>query len=452
MAVITEGRAAQRTAAKASFLYRPEVRQVIYQVVLVVLVVALFYMLISNTAANLRRQNIASGFGFIDRTSGFDISQHLIAYDNSMSYGRAFLVGLINTLLVAGLGIFFATILGFLIGIARLSSNWLIAKLAAVYVEIVRNIPLLLQLFFWYFAVLKSLPAPRQSMSLPGGVFLNVRGLQLPAPIPLPGFGAVWIALLVGVVLSAAVYFWARQRQMQTGAQFPVLWTSLALIVLMPLGVYLAAGAPLAFDYPELKGFNFQGGITVLPEFMALLLGLTFYTASFIAEIVRSGIAGVAKGQKEAANALGLSNGQTLAAIKPLPYNFRTGLNFIYFKFTPSGSSSIGNDCCLVILDQRCGVVGIVDPFDPQQPNRAVPPLPEDDEPRLAAPPPLPFAMSRPSATDTLSFGPEELYPVEVRSRAFFARLGGVGGVGGVGIEGGTGTTYTTQTVWHYIA
>ncbi|MGE3066632.1 MAG: amino acid ABC transporter permease [Hyphomicrobiaceae bacterium] len=315
MAVITEGRAAQRTAAKASFLYRPEVRQVIYQVVLVVLVVALFYMLISNTAANLRRQNIASGFGFIDRTSGFDISQHLIAYDNSMSYGRAFLVGLINTLLVAGLGIFFATILGFLIGIARLSSNWLIAKLAAVYVEIVRNIPLLLQLFFWYFAVLKSLPAPRQSMSLPGGVFLNVRGLQLPAPIPLPGFGAVWIALLVGVVLSAAVYFWARQRQMQTGAQFPVLWTSLALIVLMPLGVYLAAGAPLAFDYPELKGFNFQGGITVLPEFMALLLGLTFYTASFIAEIVRSGIAGVAKGQKEAANALGLSNGQTLRLV-----------------------------------------------------------------------------------------------------------------------------------------
>jgi general L-amino acid transport system permease protein len=315
MAVITSDRGPARKASLASYLYRPEVRQALYQIVLVVALVVLFTILITNTAANLRKQNIASGFGFIDRTAGFDVSQHLIDYDNSMTYGRAFLVGLLNTLLVAGFGIVLATTIGFIIGISRLSTNWLVARLATVYVETVRNVPLLLQLFFWYFAVLKSLPVPRQSYALPGGGFVNVRGLYLPAPVPQPGFDAVWLALIIGIVASIIIRFFARRRQMLTGQQFPVLWTSLALIVLVPLGVFLFVGQPLVFDYPELKGFNFQGGMVMQPEFLALLLGLSIYTASFIAEIVRSGIQGVSKGQKEAALAIGLSKGQSLRLV-----------------------------------------------------------------------------------------------------------------------------------------
>jgi general L-amino acid transport system permease protein len=315
MAIVTSGRGSVRTAAQAGFFYRPEVRQAIYQIVTVVALVALFYILITNTATNLKRQNISSGFGFIDRTAGFDVSQSLIAYDNSMSYGRVFLVGLLNTLLVAGLGVVLATVIGFTIGISRLSRNWLVARLATVYVEVIRNVPLLLQLFFWYFAVLKNLPVPRQSYTLPAGGFLNVRGLYLPAPVPGSGFEAVLLAILIGVVASIAVHFVARRRQQLTGQLFPVFWTSLALIVLVPLGIFILLGQPLTFEYPELKGFNFQGGMVLQPEFTALLLGLSIYTASFIAEIVRSGIQGVSKGQKEAALALGLSNGQMLRLV-----------------------------------------------------------------------------------------------------------------------------------------
>lgn len=313
MAVTTVNGGGQAT--KASFLYRPEVRQVIYQLILIVALGLAVWEIVGNVVENLRRQNIASGFGFWDRTAGFDISQTLIAYSNTSSYGEAFWVGLTNTLLVAALGIVFAAVLGFFIGIARLSSNWVVARLATVYVEAIRNVPLLLQLMFWYFAVLKNLPGPRQSLALPAGASLNVRGLYLPAPVPQDGFGMVALAFLIGIVASIAVYLWARRRQMATGEQFPVLWTSLGLIFGLPLVAYLLTGMPLAFEYPELKGFNFQGGIVIQPEFMALLLGLSIYTASFIAEIVRAGILGVSKGQKEAARAIGLSNGQMLRLV-----------------------------------------------------------------------------------------------------------------------------------------
>lgn len=313
MAVTTVNGGGQ--AAKASFLYRPEVRQVIYQLILIVALGLAVWEIVGNVVENLRRQNIASGFGFWDRTAGFDISQTLIAYSNTSSYGEAFWVGLTNTLLVAALGIVFAAVLGFIIGIARLSSNWVVARLATVYVEAIRNVPLLLQLMFWYFAVLKNLPGPRQSLALPAGASLNVRGLYLPAPVPQDGFGVVALAFLIGIVASIAVYLWARRRQMATGEQFPILWTSLGLIFGLPLVAYLLTGMPLAFEYPELKGFNFQGGIVIQPEFMALLLGLSIYTASFIAEIVRAGILGVSKGQKEAARAIGLSNGQMLRLV-----------------------------------------------------------------------------------------------------------------------------------------
>jgi general L-amino acid transport system permease protein len=301
--------------AKPNLLYRPEFRQAVYQILLVIALIIGFWAIAHNVAVNLARQNIASGFGFWTRTAGFDISQTLIEFDNQSTYGKAFWAGLMNTLLVAGLGIIFATILGFLVGIGRLSSNWLIAKLATAYVEILRNLPLLLQLFFWYFAVLKNLPGPRESISLPGGASLNVRGLYLPAPVPESGFGYVLAAFGIGILTSIAIAMWSKRRQLATGQRFPVLWTSLALIFLLPGAVYLVLGQPLGFEYPALRGFNFQGGMAVQPEFMALLVGLSTYTASFIAEIVRAGIAGVPRGQREAANAIGLSSGLTMRLV-----------------------------------------------------------------------------------------------------------------------------------------
>ena len=315
MALTVNNRPGKHTAAQPSLLYRPEVRQFIYQVLLIVGLVFVGWWVANNVAENLRRQNIASGFDFLDRTAGFDIAQSLIEYSNVSTYGRAFWAGLLNTLIVAALGIVLATILGFLIGIARLSSNWVIARLATAYVEIIRNLPLLLQLMFWYFAVLKNLPAPRQSVVLPGGGFLNVRGLFIPAPVPQAGFNVVEVVFVLGILASIGVYLWAARRQKLTGQQFPVFWTSLGLILGLPLIAYLLLGMPLSWEYPVLRGFNFQGGIVMIPEFMALLIGLATYTASFIAEIVRAGILGVPKGQKEAARAVGLTNGQMLRLV-----------------------------------------------------------------------------------------------------------------------------------------
>ncbi len=297
------------------WLYRREGRQVVGQLLIVLLLGSLFWMLVSNTIHNLRKQNIASGLGFWDNTAGFDISQVLINYSATSSYGDAFWVGLLNTLLVSAIGIVLATVVGFTVGIARLSTNWLVARLATVYIEVARNVPLLLQLFVWYFAVLKQLPGPRQSLFLPGGAVLNVRGLSLPAPIAQPGAWLVIAGFAGGVIAAILLWIWAGRRQKLTGERFPVLWTTLALVVGLPLALAVVTGFPVAFEYPELKGFNFQGGIVVLPELIALLLGLVFYTGAFIAEIVRAGIQGVSKGQKEAARALGLTNGQMLKLV-----------------------------------------------------------------------------------------------------------------------------------------
>ncbi len=298
-----------------AMLNRREVREAIYQVLIVIALVALFWMIISNTITNLRKQNIASGFGFWNQIAGFDISQTLIDYTSRSSYGRAFWVGLLNTLVVSAIGIVLATLVGFTMGIARLSSNWLIARIGTIYVEIARNIPLLLQLFIWYFAVLKNLPAPRNSVVIPGGSFLNVRGLFMPQPLYAPGLEWVGACLALGIIGSIAIAIWSRRRQMLTGQRFPVLLTTLGLVVGLPLLVAALVGFPMTFEYPELKGFNFQGGLVVTPEFMALLIGLVFYTGAFIAEIVRAGIQGVGKGQKEAARALGLSTGTMLRLV-----------------------------------------------------------------------------------------------------------------------------------------
>ncbi|MGH6934084.1 MAG: amino acid ABC transporter permease, partial [Dongiaceae bacterium] len=238
--------------------------------------------------------------------AGFDISQTLIPYEFTSSYGRVFLVGLLNTILVSAIGVVSATILGFIIGVLRLSKNWLIARLATVYVETVRNIPLLVQCFFWYFGLITPLPGPRESLSLGEMFFLNARGVYMPGLVAESGFVAMPVALLVGVVAAILVSRWSRRRQMATGQQFPAFRVGLALVIGLPLLVAVVYGFPWSWDYPALKGFNFAGGWWIQPEFLALLMALTMYTAAFIAEIVRAGILAVSHGQTEAASALGL--------------------------------------------------------------------------------------------------------------------------------------------------
>lgn len=316
MAIAEGGR--RRDAGSASiwsWLHRREGRQILGQVIIVILLGLLVWTAASNAIANLQRQNIASGFGFWNNTSGFDVSQALIPYGATSSYGRAFWVGLLNTLLVSAVGIVLATIVGFVMGIARLSSNWLIARLATVYVEVARNVPLLLQLFVWYFALIPQLPLPRQSWVLPAGAVLNNRGLAIPSLVLQPDAGIVLAAMGVGIAASMVLGVWAKRRWKATGERFPVFWTSLGLIIGLPLLIAAVLGFPVAFDYPELRGFNYTGGIVVLPEFIALLAGLVFYTGAFIAEIVRSGIQGVSSGQKEAARALGLTSNQMLKLV-----------------------------------------------------------------------------------------------------------------------------------------
>ncbi|PVZ65484.1 amino acid ABC transporter permease [Pelagibaculum spongiae] len=291
------------------------VRGIIWQVVLFLAVVWFGWSIYDNTITNLESRGITTGFRFLNEEAGFAILQTLIPFDESYTFGRTFLVGLLNTLLVSFIGVICATLLGFLVGIARLSSNWLVQKLASVYIEIFRNIPLLLQIFFWYFAVLQALPGPRQSMSLGEVFFLNVRGLYLPSIIQNPGFGWVWIALAVGLV---AGYFYKRHAnkvQNDTGKQLPGVRVWIAAALGLPAIALVMTGMPFDWEIAKLQGFNFQGGITIIPELGALALALTVYTATYIAEIVRSGIQAVDKGQTEAASALGLHNWQILRLV-----------------------------------------------------------------------------------------------------------------------------------------
>ena len=293
----------------------PFYRALFFQVIVLGAVAGLGYFLISNTMANLARQGIASGFGFMNTTAGSSILMTLIEYSEENTYARAFVVGLLNTLLVAGIGIFFATIIGFLVGVARLSNNWLISKVAAVYIEVLRNIPLLLQIFFWYFVPLRALPQPKQSVEVMDIFFLNIRGFYTPAPIFEEGFWLVSTAFAVAVVAIVFMVRWARKRQDETGQQFHSFFYSLAILIGLPLLAAAAAGFPLSWEYPELRGFNFQGGIVIIPELVALTVALSTYTATFIAEIVRAGILAVSHGQTEAAYAVGLKPGVTLRLV-----------------------------------------------------------------------------------------------------------------------------------------
>lgn len=305
-----------------SLIYDPKVRSIFFQVLTLAVIVIAVMWIAHNVSSNLARSNTASGYGFLGGRSGFDIGQSLIAYSSDSTYGRAILVGFLNTMLIAVTGIITATIVGFIIGIGRLSKNWLIAKLCTVYVEIFRNIPPLLVIFFWYSGVLAILPQPRDAIQGPLSTFLSNRGLTFPYPIWGEGASVIPIAFVVAVIAAIGFGLWQKKRQMATGKQLPTGWISAAIIIGLPLIAFLAVGAPLTFDYPVEGRFNLSGGGNIRPEFVALYLALSLYTAAFIAEIIRAGIKGVGKGQTEAAAALGLQPAKTTQLVV-VPQAFR---------------------------------------------------------------------------------------------------------------------------------
>jgi len=301
--------------ARGSVWTDPQVRAWLFQIIAVIAVLAVGWYLFDNTQQNLEKRGIISGFGFLQNSAGFGIAQHLIDYTESDSYGRVLIVGILNTLLVSAIGIVLATILGFILGVARLSPNWLINKLATVYIETFRNIPPLLQIFFWYFAVLLPLPGPRQSISLGETFFLSNRGLNMPSPGPAEGFWPFLTAALLTLVGIVVLVRWAKARREASGAIFPTPWVALALLVAVPGLCVLLFGNPFTWSVPELQGFNFRGGWVMIPELIALTMALSIYTAAFIAENVRSGIQAVSYGQTEAARSLGLKPRVTLRLV-----------------------------------------------------------------------------------------------------------------------------------------
>lgn len=285
------------------------------QVVLVVALAWMAHAIVDNARANLATQKIASGFGFLWSTAGFGVSQALIPYSESDTYLRVLFVGLTNTLVVSLVGIVCATIIGFIVGLGRLSPNWLLARIAGAYVELIRNLPLLFQILFWYLAVLSALPSPRQSINLFDSVFLSNRGFGMPKPVGTDALVPFAIAIAVAVILAVALRAIARRRLFATGRQM-IVWPMLVTALIgLPLLAAVMFGAPLTFEYPVLRGFNFSGGLRIVPEFVALAIALSTYSAAFIAEIVRAGVQSVHKGQTEAGASLGLTRGEVLRLI-----------------------------------------------------------------------------------------------------------------------------------------
>jgi general L-amino acid transport system permease protein len=314
------------------------------QILFVAVLAWIAYEIVANARANLEAQRITSGFGFLANTAGFDVSQALIPYSGSDTYTRVFFVGLLNTLLVAVIGIFFATIIGFLVGLGRLSPNWLLSRVAGAYVELIRNLPLLFQILFWYLAVLATLPNPRQSISLFGSFFLSNRGFVIPKPIGHEGLTAFVIALVLAIAVSLLLRSYARRLLFQSGRLLTIWPYVLGLLIGLPLLTALVFGKPVTFEIPELKGFNFSGGSRVIPEFVALTVALSTYTAAFIAEIVRAGVLSVHKGQMEAGSSLGLSRGSTLRLIV-VPQALRVILPPLtnqYLNLTKNSSLAVG--------------------------------------------------------------------------------------------------------------
>ncbi|MCG6929930.1 MAG: amino acid ABC transporter permease [Desulfofustis sp.] len=305
----------QHNYSKTYFWNDQKTRAILYQIITAIAVAWLGYYLISNVQQNMERQSIASGFGFLQKEAAFEIGESLIEYSAADTYGRALLVGVFNTLKVAFVGMILTTILGTIIGVFTLSSNWLISKLGRMYVEVFQNIPVLLQLFFFYALFYETFPAPRQALNPITGVYITNRGIDFPVPAPHPAWSAMLWAFAAALVITWLVNRWSVKRQERSGQQFPMFWTGLAILVGLPAIVWALFGAPLAMDVPELKGFNFQGGRNISPEFSALLIGLVLYTASFIAQIVRAGIQSISHGQTEAAMSIGLKPGQVLKLI-----------------------------------------------------------------------------------------------------------------------------------------
>ncbi len=298
----------KRAQPQVAFYNNPENRAIIYQVLALALIFFLAYFVMNNMFTNIEKRGINTGFDFLGSEAGFGILQSLIAYDESDSHGKVFIVGLLNTILVSGIGIFFATIIGLLVGIGRLSKNYMVAKLSMIYVETFRNIPILLQILFWYNVVLASLPSPKQSISFLDSIFFNNRGLYIPRPILESGFIAVIIAFILAIVAVIYLVKWSNKRHDETGEEFPTFWVSTAILIVSPLIVYFLSGTPATLEFAEFSGFNFKGGWTLIPELLALAFALSIYTATYIAEAVRAGIEAVPKGQKEAAHALGLKD------------------------------------------------------------------------------------------------------------------------------------------------
>ncbi|WP_036536686.1 amino acid ABC transporter permease [Oceanobacter kriegii] len=298
-----------------AFYNNPHIRAVFYQILLVAALGYFLLTIIGNTLANMEARGIKTGFDFLTTTAGFDILMSLIPYDASYTYLDTFYVGLLNTVLVSAIGIVLATIVGFIMGVAYFSPNWLIRKASVVYVETFRNIPLLLQVFFWYFAVLAALPNARNSLNLGDAFFLNIRGLYLPKPLEEPGAMVVYVAMAVAVVGTWFFVRYAKKKQDLEGTQLPTFRISLAILLGLPILATLVMGVPFHLEYPELKGFNFRGGITIIPELMALAIALTIYTGAFIAEAVRAGIQSVPKGQTEAARSIGLKDSKIMKLI-----------------------------------------------------------------------------------------------------------------------------------------
>lgn len=297
-----------------SWFYNPAIRSFVIQASMLILVFAFAFWIIHNTTTNLAQLHIASGFGFLHERAGFNV-QTFLAFTPDSTYGFAILAGIVDTLVVAVLGIIIATIVGLIVGIARLSNNWLIRMLATVYVEIFRNIPPLLVIVFWYFAVIAALPSPRDAIQFGLDISLSNRGFYMPKPVFADNFLWTVAAFVIGIIGAWAIGRWAHARQMRTGQIFPTFWVGLGVIVVVTGVVFILSGDPLSFDIPVKSRFNLTGGMQILPEFASLLLALGLYTASFIAEIVRAGVIAVSHGQSEAAQALGLRNGRTMRLI-----------------------------------------------------------------------------------------------------------------------------------------